>query len=270
MGRTGYQARGCGLALWALLLWPSLGLAAEDTPPVPLVFMSQEIKPAVRMFVVSQDGNLRATPSLRGEKLGEVVQGQRLSSPGSVRADGGIWYAVRHKGKDLGFVFQTLVMPVLDGSLSSPLTGDLAVKDAACFYELIYSGRTSVEEAPLQTADYDLTLYCTRADKRIRTRGFMFLTESPYNLSQDPLFQISLDVLEIGGDEEPPSVALIWNRDDDRITFDSMTPELYAGKPDPLSLPAEDLPQALVAAMKLAIGAWNGKVWPLLPAAEKP
>ncbi|CCQ72504.1 SH3 domain-containing protein [Magnetospira sp. QH-2] len=259
---TGMISFGQAVLLAVVCLW-SLQAFAQD--PAPVVFMEQEITHRDGMFVISQTGNLRAAPNLKGKKLGKMTKGDRVSSPGHVKQKNGTWYAIRQNGKDLGFVFETLVLPVIDGSLASPLTGDLAAGGGACFYEVHYQGRTEVEGAPIQTADYDLILHCSRGDKRIRTQGFMFLTESPYNLSRDPLFQISVDILDIHSDEEPPSVATIWNRRDDKVIFESIGPEVFAREPDLKAIPAEDLTRALVAAIELATSAWNEKVWSLLP-----
>ncbi len=233
--------------------------AAPGAADEPLRFMDREIVAESRRFLVRKSGNVRAEPSLRGKKIATVEKGERLDSPGRVAKTD--WFALRRDGADLGFVHDMLLAPVIDGSLAEDRAGNVAWRGAHCRYRIHYEGRTMVMQAPIPTADYELRLKCRRDDTTVLMLGFMFLTETPFNESDAPLHQINVDLLGFDDLEIPPSVVMIWNRDTDEISVDSVMPQDFVRLPDPRAKPAGNLIDALGAAVDLAASAWTDAVW---------
>ena len=99
----------------------------------------------------------------------------------------------------------------------------------------------------------------------------MFITEAPYQLSQNQVYQISIDILEIeNGYDEIFSTILLYKRKEEKVVFDSVTLQEFRAVPPLAERPAKTVGDALAAAVEIAPGAWNSKVWEVLARANRP
>jgi hypothetical protein len=63
------------------------------------------------------------------------------------------------------------------------------------------------------------------------------------------------------GVEEVFSTHVLWDRETNRVTFDSVIVKRFGRAPATASMPATDVPSALQATLMIVHGAWNTGVW---------
>ena len=245
--------------LIALAVGPALA-AEKKTPPKPMIFMGVKVKPLQGQYLVLKDVNIRARPKTKSKKVGSLKAGKRIDV---VARAAGAWVAVREGGKNLGFVYDQVLLPLIDGTLEKDLEGKASVKGGvACQYRIRFEGKSQVEGQVFEIADYDIYWDCLDGKRKVKFRTPMFITEAPYQLGTKRIFQISIDILDIeGGYEDIFSTTLFYDKDKNRITFDSVSIEKFGQTPATKEIAAKTVPQALVAAVKISLTAWNKSAW---------
>ena len=232
-------------------------LAAESP------FAGYEMTEAAAHYVVITDANVRAKPETKSAKVTVLRKGTRFESVG--RPKGTEWISVRRNGEDVGFVYKTVVAPVIDGEVKGPITGKLAGDGRpSCDYTLTFSGKFKVPNESQRTADYNARFTCKDRKTAIAFKAAMFVTELPYLDTTKHEFQINVDVLGVLGAEEDEgifSVISVYRLLEKKVVFDSITePELGSGaKIAPK--PADGVRAALIAAVEIAHAAWGPKLW---------
>jgi hypothetical protein len=234
-------------------------------------------------YLVLKNANVRATPETSGRRVGKVSAGQRVEVLG--RAKKAAWLAVRQDGKDFGFIYAPILMPVIDGHLTTRLTGTLAGPRHECDYSIDFAGKSPAQGQPFEFADYDVFWNCRQGVRQATFLTPMFLTEGPYRGGRKPLHQITIDILDMitneAADEATDEVAdkkeaedendifsthMFWDRKQERLRFDSASIERFGRAPAVRELPAPDIPSALRAAVRLAHAAWTPRLWKILMA----
>jgi hypothetical protein len=257
----GWTARAVAAALMLLALAAGPAPAAEKKPPPkPMTFMGVKVKPHQGQYLVLKDVNIRARPKTKSKKVGSFKAGNRIDV---VARAAGAWVAVRKGGKDVGFVYDQVLMPLIDGTLEKDLEGKVLVKGVAdCGYLIRFEGKSQVEGQVFEIADYDVYWDCLVGKRKVKFRTPMFITEAPFQLGTKRIFQISIDILDIeGGYEEIFSTTLLYNKDKNRVVFDSVSIEKFGQPPAIKEVPAKTVPQALKAAIRIALGAWKKNAW---------
>ena len=221
-----------------------------------------DIGPPSGTYQVLKGVNVRARPYLKGKRVAKLKKGSQIQVLGKVK--GSPWLAVTRDGKALGFVYAPALLPLIDGALAADLTGRTPGEPGpACRYTIRFEGKSSVEGNLFKTADYEVEFSCPYKAKDIKFSAFMFITEAPYQMSvQNPVHQISVDLRQVGeGFEENFSTNLFYHPNTSKLVFDGITLKHYA-RPSPVKeAAAATVPQALVAAVRMAVAAWNEKVW---------
>ena len=236
-------------------------LAAEKkTPPKPMIFMGVKVQPLHGQYLVLKDVNIRARPKTKSKKVGSFKAGKRIDV---VARAAGAWVAVREGGKDLGFVYDQILLPLIDGTLKKDLEGKTSVKGgASCQYRIRFEGKSQVEGQVFEIADYDVFWDCLDGKRKVKFRTPMFITEAPYQLGTKRIFQISIDVLDIeGGYDDIFSTTLLYNKDKNRVAFDSVSIKKFGQTPVIKEIPAKTVPQALRAAVIITLATWNKSAW---------
>ena len=266
-GRNALQNTVPARVLWAMAVFGlSLAVAGADGGAAlaqeTIRFLGTDITPQAVDYVVLKDVSVRALPKTGARRAGSFREGERIHGVG--RAPGA-WIAVSKDGKPLGFVYSKMLMPVIDGSLAKPLKGQLAIGPSRCGYVISYLGRSEVEGAAVVTADYDLDLSCKRQGRAMSFPAFMFMTETPYHQQSAGVYQISVDVRELGeAFENTVSVIFLYNRDKALLQFDSVTETDFSAPPNPPQRPVASLADALRGALEMALNSWNEKTWKAL------
>ena len=163
-------------------------------------------------------------------------------------------------------MFRSFLLPLIDGALAAELNGTAqSPLGAACDFTIAFLGKSEVPDAPFETADYEVDWSCVVKGAKIDFSAFMFITEAPYALTESPIYQISLDVREVGEDwEEVLSTIVLYNRDRNLVVLEAVTLPDYRASAPVKDKPARDVAAALMGAAELAVGAWNAKVWEAL------
>ncbi len=254
-----FRPLAAAVLLIALAVGPALA-AEKKTPPKPMIFMGVKVQPLHGQYLVLKDVNIRARPKTKSKKVGSFKAGKRIDA---VARAAGAWVAVREGGKDLGFVYDQILLPLIDGTLKKDLEGKTSVKGgASCQYRIRFEGKSQVEGQVFEIADYDVFWDCLDGKRKVKFRTPMFITEAPYQLGTKRIFQISIDVLDIeGGYDDIFSTTLLYDKDKNRVAFDSVSIKKFGQTPVIKEIPAKTVPQALRAAVIITLATWNKSAW---------
>lgn len=229
-------------------------------------FLGQEIKEAGGTYLSIKDANVRARPMTKGKKLGTIARGSRVQVLGKAKGASN-WLAVSKDGKDFGFVYAPILLPLIDGKLDKDITGELKGEGAPdCGYTIVFEGQNPVEGASIIVADYDVEFTCEGKDGKVLVfHAPMFITEVPYDMSYKPVYQISVDILEIQNDlESVLSTGFFYNARKGVVTFSEVSIKEFAKKRPVPKRKAASAAEAVTAAVEMAYSVWNGKVWKAL------
>lgn len=244
-----------GLAAWALVASGGT-VFGED-------FLGVAIQPSGATYVFLADVHVRAEPSTKGNRVGTIKSGDRVRVAGKTQ---GGWLAVRQDGRAWGFVYTPQVMPLVDGALEQTLIGRAAVDDkTSCEFRIRFEGKSEIEGEEYQSFDYEVAYACVIDGKSVRFVAPMFLSEAPYQLSQNAVFQVAVDLLELyHGGSDVLSTVLLYDRDRDKVVLDGVSLDEFRSASPLKEKPAENVGQALAAAAELTLRAWNKKTFAAL------
>ena len=261
--------RGCvlrtiiGLGLLAAIVAAQPGYAqkaAKKAPVDGVPFLETTVKPLNGTYLVMKPANVRARPLTKGKRIGRLDAGDQVRVIGRAK---GPWLAVQgDDGQDLGFVYELTLMPVVDGALDEDVSGELRNAGRVCQYKIHFDSKSPAQGQPFEFADYEVRWQCAAGVDKGTFTTPMFLTEGPYQGTRKPTHQITVDILELNaGVEEVFSTHVLWDRETNRVTFDSVSVKRFGRAPATASMPATDVPSALQATLMIVHGAWNTGVW---------
>ena len=253
-----------GFVYKSLLKMVSLPPVEKDAQGRILDADGQPIAPASGFFLSSSDVNLRVKPTTKAQKRGRLERGSRVEAIGA--ADNGNWLVVRRGKQELGFVFTETLLPLVDGALDAPLAGDVKIgADKSCRFVIRFVGKNSVEGELFETSDYEVDWECEKGGKKVAFPGYMFITEAPFQLSDNGIYQINIDLPNVTREyDEVFSTIFLYRRDEKKVVLDSVSMKEYALEPGVDESPAGTVREALVAASKMAPLIWNADVWGML------
>ena len=252
-------AKVLAVLLAAFLLSAGTGpvLAAET-----LEFLGVKVEPYKGTYIVLKDVSIRALPDGKSKRKGSYKAGRRIQVVGFAS---GPWVAVREKGRDVGFVYENVLLPLIDGTLARDLIGKASAKGKPaieCRYIISFEGKSAVEGQVFEIADYDIVWDCMRGKRKIKFRTPMFITEAPYQLSQKRIFQITVDVLDLDrGYDEILSTFVVFNMEKSHVLYDGVSIAKYGHVPGTKNIPAKTVPEALKGAAVIALQTWNKAAW---------
>jgi len=227
---------------------------------------AQTGKPPSVRYLAIKDVNLRAKPTTKSAKTGSLKKGQKTVEALGITKDG--WLNVKQGEGGNSFVYVSYLVPLIDGLLKSDLKGKVSTAEGvSCAYVIHFTGKSAVPDEVFDTADYDVSWRCRHQGKDISFGAFMFITEAPYAMSRNRVYQISLDVREVGdGIEGTFSTIVLYDAKKKRVVLDSVSLAEFARPSPAKERPAASVSEALASAAELAIGAWNADVWAALAA----
>ncbi len=245
------------VAAFALCAW--LAAAGAASAEERTSFMGIAVEPVSRDYIAAKSVNFRAGPSRKSDKKGALKRGRRVRGVG---ISGG-WIAVTEGGNDLGFVHSDFLMPLIDGTLKKPIEGKAkGTGGRTCDYVVRFEGKNAVEGEAFETSDYSVRFSCRAGGRDVKFPAFMFITEAPYQLGKDPVYQINVDVTEVGGEyEEVLSAIFEYRQDKKAVRFDSAPLKEFSRTPAVKKRSADSIPKALAGAVEMAVGTWNAAAW---------
>ena len=235
---------------------------AQATDP----FKAYQLSPSVKTYLVLRDVNVRAKPMNKSIRVTRLKKHERISAVGKAR--GTRWIAVRKGKKNIGFVYDKALIPVINGSLKKPISVNKLVwkqddsKLSPCNYKIKFIGKLNVEGSRQITSDYDLKMECDYKNKRIKIEATMFLTELPYLENTSPIFQINVDLYDIPiGTEDMFSSTVLYHALENKITFDGVNKENLKSDKKITERQATDVSSALQGAVMMAHQSWGPMIW---------
>ncbi len=251
-----------GAAVAGIALLTVQGLHAAD-----MEFMGVTVTPAPGKYLVEKDVNVRAKPETSGKRLGGLKAGDVVDVIG--RAGKTAWLAVVDDGKPVGFVYGTVLSPVIDGAIEEDVTGEIRLDTHhRCGFRVHFVGKvggdTEATDDSMRASDYEVSVVCERRGKRIRFPAQMFITEVPFDGSNKrQVFQINVDLLDgVHGQPDIFSTIMMFDLDKGEVRFDGTTEDTYArGNGGLDSLPATGVRRALASALEIAMSQWSDKLW---------
>lgn len=238
-------------------------IAAMPVEGAEIDFMGSAVQSAPGQYISGADANVRAKPDNNGKKVGRLDEGDIVDVAG--KAVGTAWYAVRKDGTPFGFVYETLLTPVIDGQIDKDATGELQVQaDIRCGYRIHFIGKTEGDDQTIRTADYDATVVCERGKKRIRFPAQMFMTEVPFDRAKKSRkFQINIDLIDgLHGLIDIFSTTMMFDFEAGQVVYDQMSEKTYERENAGVSaIPATNITRALSAAIELGLKHWSDKAW---------
>lgn len=240
-----------------LVVLTAFGAAAQSKTDI--TFLGQSVTPFVRTYVVTKDLNVRSEPDTSGKKVGSFRGGDRLKVVAKAK---GSWLAVRADGKDFGFVYGPVLMPLIEAVVDTPLTGKADIGGGSCSYRMVFEGESPIEGQMFNSVDYRAMLECRRDNKSFAFEMPLFITEGPYNGGVKSVHQIGMDVLELAQEYERVfSTNLLYDVEKNEVRLDSVSVDKYLASGKTRSVPATDVSSALAAAVTLAVQSWSPTFW---------
>jgi hypothetical protein len=227
--------------------------------------MGHPVTPGPGIYVVTKDLNVRDAPETAGKKVGSFQEGERIAVVGKAK---GSWMAVRADGKNLGFVYGPVLMPLIDAVIQEPLVGTVSMPGGTCAYRIVFEGESPIEAQMFNSVDYRTVLECQRNGRSFAFEVPMFITEGPYNGGTRSIYQIGMDVLELAQEYERVfSTNLLYDAEKGQVRLDSVSVDKYldgdakSGKAGKRTAPAAGVAQALASALEVAVRGWSPAFW---------
>ncbi len=262
-GRTRQSSKGiCVVLLSTFFVLIALGLPSNACA-ADMQFLGETITPAAGKYLVEKDVNVRAAPKTSGKRIDGLKIGEIIHVVGRVGKTA--WLAVVKEGKPFGFVYGTVLSPVIDGEIEEDVTGEIRLgADHRCGFRVHFIGKAGGEGNEVRSADYDVSVVCERGGERIRFPAQMFMTEVPFDGSNKrQVFQVNVDVLDgVQSLVEVFSTIMLFDLDKGEVRFDSVTEKTFGRENGGLkSLPATNVSRALLSAVEIALTHWSDAAW---------
>jgi len=213
-------------------------------------------------YLVTKGANVRTGPETKAKKLGTLKAGVKIKVVGRAKGGAG-WMAVQQDGKDYGFVYEPVMLPMIDGTLSESISGRVLIEEhAPCGYTFGFRGKNTVEGEDYVFSDYEIVYRCNDKGKPFSIIAPMFMIEVPYKLTHKPVFLISIDLMEVeNGYDEIFSTTFHYLPEEKKIVYAGVSIKGDGRTPKVTERTVNSIAEALSAAVEIAPDAWGPKVW---------
>jgi len=240
----------------------SLMMAVEHSKSEDLNFLGVNVFAEKGTFLVTKRANVRLGPMTKSKKLGELKSGEEVQVVGRAKKGAG-WMAIQKDGTDYGFVYEPILLPKIDGSLKESVSGSVVIDEhIQCGYTFSFHEKNIVEGENYVFSDYEITYLCNVKGQHFRMLAAMFMSEVPFQMTREPVFQISIDLMEVeNGYDEIFSTIFDYRLKDKNLVFAGISLKALSKKPKEKERPANSVAEALKAAVEIAPSAWGKEVW---------
>ncbi len=252
----------CTRCIATIVFFVALMMAVEHSKAEDLNFLGTDVFAEKGTFLVTKKANVRLGPMTESKKLGELKSGEEVQVVGRAKKGAG-WMAIQKNGTDYGFVYEPILLPKIDGSLKKSISGSVVIDEyTQCGYTFNFHSKNIVEGKNYVFSDYDITYRCNVRGQFFSLLAAMFIGEVPFHLTRDPVFQISIDLMEVEkGYDEIFSTIFDYMLKDKKVVFVGISLKGLAKIPKEKERPANSVAEALKAAVEIAPGAWGEEVW---------
>jgi hypothetical protein len=240
----------------------ALMMAREHSKAEDLNFLGIDIFAEKGNFLVTKSAYVRVGPMTESKKLGELKVGEEVRVVGRAKKGAG-WMAIQKNGTDYGFVYEPILLPKIDGTLKESISGSVVIEEhSQCGYTFNFHDKNIVEGENYVFSDYEITYQCNGKEKPFRLLAAMFMSEVPFRLTREPVFQISIDLMEVeNGYDEIFSTIFEYRLKEKKVVFVGISLKGLAKIPKEKERPANSVAEALKAAVEIAPGAWGAEAW---------
>ena len=249
-------------SLLALIFYVIVMMAGVCAEAENLKFLGIGVLAQKGTYLVIKKANVRGEPMTKAKKLGKVEVGEQVQVVGRAK-DGASWMAIQKDGKDYGFVYEPILLPIIDGTLKESISGVVMIEEhAPCEYTFNFQGKNTVEGEDYVFSDYEITYRCNDKGKPFRLLAAMFMSEVPFRLTHKPVFQISIDLMEVeDGYDKIFSTVFEYKPDEKKVIFAGISLKGMERTPKEKERTVNTIAEALKAAVEIAPDAWGVKVW---------
>ena len=229
--------------------------AAADT------FLGVEVKPIEGTYLVIKDVNIRALPVTASKRISRLKKGAKVQGVG--RPKGAAWIAVNVDGKDLGFVYSSVLLPLINGEIDGDIVGITEIGNKRqCKYNIHFEGKSKADGELFEIVDYEVLYVCILSGVTTKFSAFMFMVEAPIKVSKSFVHQITIDLQAVAAEvDDVLSVNFLFDPRKKRLLFDGVSLKKLGKKPAYKFRTADDLKSALKAAAEVATSIWTETVW---------
>ena len=245
------------LAFFVVVMMAGVRSEAED-----LKFLGIGVFAHKGTYLVTKAANVRIGPMTEAKKVGKLKAGEQVQVVGRAKGGAG-WFAIQKDGKDYGFIYKPILLPMIDGALKESVSGVVIIEEhAPCEYTFSFHGKNTVEGEDYIFSDYEITYRCNDKGKPFHLLAAMFMSEVPFRLTHEPVYQISIDLMEVeSGYDEIFSTVFEYRSDEKKVVFAGISLKGLERTPKEKERPVNTIVEALTAAVEMAPDAWGEKVW---------
>ncbi len=246
----------------ALIFFVVVIIIGDQSEAEDLNFLGNSIHAQRGTFLVTKKAIVRAGPMTESKKLGVLEIGEEVHVVGRAK-NGAEWMAIQKKGTDYGFVYEPILLPKIEGTLEESVSGVLKIQDGEkCKYTFIFDDKNIIEDEKNVFSDYEVTYVCRVNGKLFRLLAAMFISEVPFLLTREPVFQISIDLMEVEkGYDEIFSTIFEYRQIEKKVVFVGISLKDLARIPEEKVRRANSVVEALKAAVEMAPSAWGEGAW---------
>jgi len=229
-----------------------------------VVVMGVEVQAMSGLLEVTNDVNVRKGPDTHFDRVAGLKAGERVRAVG--RPKGTKWIAVSKGGETLGFVYDKMLTPVVDGTLKEQFLGAYTSNNpdngnVACDYRFRFEGKNQVEGADFDTSDYEVRFRCASSKGAAIFYAHMYLTEAPVN-ERTGRHLIGIEVRSIGdGLEEYLKTRYRYVPKTGNMKFNGHSLPKFAIPPKVQSFKTKSIKDALKQALEASIASWTPLAW---------
>jgi hypothetical protein len=246
----------------AVVLFAVTGIAGAGAQAEDRTFLGLQVTSIQGTYLVTKGVNVRTGPKTEAKKLGTLKAGSKVRVVGRAKGGAG-WMAISQDGKDFGFVYAPALLPMIDGTLTASVSGTVQIEEhAPCGYTFEFRGKNTVDGEDYVFSDYEVVYRCNDKGKPFKILAPMFMTEVPYKLTHKPVFQISIDLMEVeNGYDEIYSTTFHYMPEQKKIVFAGVSIKKQGRTPKVQERTVNSIAEALSAAVEIAPDAWTAGVW---------
>ena len=216
-----------------------------------------KLVPSSKTYLVVKNANIRAMPKNKSNRVGRLLKYERIEAVGRARRTN--WIAVRKNDKNLGFVYRSVLVPVINGKLEKSISEKISIVHGSnnsppCSYKIDFLGKDKVQGNLQIMSDYALNMKCGD----VGIEATMFLTELPYLANRKPIYQVNIDIYNIPrGSEDIFSTTILYNGKLKKLKFDSVNKLSFRSSEEIAERTVPNLSEAL----KVAYKSWGQDFW---------
>jgi hypothetical protein len=224
-------------------------------------FLGVEVKSIEGTYLITKDVNVRALPMTASKRISGLKKGSKVKGVGHPKD--AAWTAINVDGKDLGFVYSPILLPLLNGRIDGDIVGITEIgSERQCKYIIRFEGKSQADGELFEIVDYEVSYACTLNGVTTKFRAFMFMLEAPFKVSKSYVHQITIDLQGVADEVGAVlSTNFLFDPRKNQLLFDGVSLKKMGKNPASKFRAANSLKNALKAAAEVAPSLWTEAIW---------